>query len=101
MLELNIIWRACQVEQGKEKWRGTNSVCELNIELLLVITWPYYLPQEFSQAIVMAKNIHHSDNTDAACCIVHSVTSVTLGPSCSSHNFNPASLSSVPATCQM
>ena len=60
---------------------------------------PYYLPREFTQVIVCAVYVPPSANADAACDVLHSVTSSlqTLHPQAFfliSWDFNHASLSS-------
>lgn len=49
--------------------------CSKNIKLLAVRMRPHYLPSEFTQVIVFAVYIPPSANTDAACDVLHSVTS--------------------------
>ena len=46
-----------------------------DIELLAVSMRSYYLPREFTQVIVFAVHIPPSAYTDAACDVLHSVTS--------------------------
>lgn len=73
--------------------------CSKNIKLLAVRMRPHYLPSEFTQVIVFAVYIPPSANTDAACDVLHSVTSSlqTQHPQALfliSGDFNHASLSS-------
>ena len=104
-------------ERGKRKGGGlavfvTNSWCNSehitvkeqvfskDIELLAVCMRPYYLPREFTQVIVFAVYTPPpSANADAACDVLHSVTSSlqTQHPQALfliSGDFNHASLSS-------
>ena len=50
-------------------------LCCKDIELLAVSMRPYYLPREFSHVIAIAAYIPPSANADAACDVLHSVTS--------------------------
>ena len=50
-------------------------VCSKDIALLAVSMRPYYLPREFTQVIVFAVYIPPSAKADAACDIIHLVTS--------------------------
>ncbi|XP_029924039.1 uncharacterized protein LOC115371064 [Myripristis murdjan] len=50
-------------------------LCCRDIELLAVGMRPYYLPREFSHVIAIAAYIPPSANADAACDVLHSVTS--------------------------
>lgn len=48
--------------------------CSPDIELLAVSLRPYYLPREFTCAIIVAVYIPPSADADAACDVIHSVT---------------------------
>ena len=62
-------------------------VCCKDIELLAVSMRPHYLLREFMHTIALAVYIPPSANTDAACDVLHSVTS-RLQTSCITHYIN-------------